>query len=187
MNWREIFESASPYDSFLEKYAAPGQRARWDQNFARVSLSDEATELLKGFSRRMPVLCMAGAWCGDCAGHCPILQKIALGSAAIELRFIDRDANASLGEELSINGGRRVPVVVFLSEDFYELARFGDKTLSIYRKHAAARAEGAACSSGLVPPSPAEIAVVVREWLDQFERAQLMLRLSSRLREKYGD
>jgi hypothetical protein len=28
---------------------------------------------------------------------------------------------------------------------------------------------------------------VIAEWVDQFERAQLILRLSARLRQKYGD
>jgi hypothetical protein len=38
-----------------------------------------------------------------------------------------------------------------------------------------------------VPPPADAIAAVVTDWLDQFERAQLILRLSGRLRQLHGD
>jgi hypothetical protein len=31
------------------------------------------------------------------------------------------------------------------------------------------------------------LAAVTQDWLDEFERVQLLLRLSSRLRQKHGD
>jgi hypothetical protein len=38
-----------------------------------------------------------------------------------------------------------------------------------------------------VPPPADAIAAVVGDWLDQFERVQLILRLSGRLRQVHGD
>jgi hypothetical protein len=46
---------------------------------------------------------------------------------------------------------------------------------------------GASCPTGLVlsgDPLPAQ---VTQEWLNEFERAQWILRLSPRLRQKHGD
>ena len=85
-----------------------------------------------------------------------------------------------------INGGQRVPVVVFLSEDFLEVTRYGDRTISTYRRLAAQQL-GPSCPTGLVPPDDDVMAAVTTEWLTEFERAQLLLRLSGRLRQKYGD
>ncbi len=185
-DWMGVFESALPYTAFLEKYATPTQRPRWDGMHGRVILSADQTALLQGFVRRMPVLCLAGAWCGDCVNQCPAFDYFARSSPAIDLRFLDRDALPEVRDGLAINGGHRVPVVVFLSEDGQEVSRYGERTLSVYRKLAADQL-GPACPTGLVPPSEGATALALTEWLNEFERAQLILRLSPRLRQKYGD
>ena len=113
------------------------------------------------------------------------MEAIGCASSRLDLRFVER-VNDALADELRINGAFKVPVVVLLSEDFYEVARIGDRMLSIYRKKAQ-RELGPACEVGLVPPAAEELAVEIDEWLDEFERAQWILRLSPLLRERYGD
>lgn len=174
------------YEQFLAAHATPEQRRRWQAMYDRVRLSDGQRQLLAAFVRQMPVLCVAGAWCGDCVDQCPIFARFALASPRIDLRFCDRDAHPDLADALSICGGRRVPSVLFLSEDGYEVARYGDRTLARYRRLVADQL-GPSCPTGLVPPADELIAAVVAEWLGQFERAQLILRTSARLREKHGD
>ena len=186
VDWSSIFADALPYQSFLDRYATPPQRVRWDAMHGRFSLSVEQRDLLGGFARRMPVLCLAGAWCGDCINQCPVFDQFARASTQVDLRFIDRDAKAELRDSLAINGGHRVPVVIFLSEDWFEVARYGERTLSIYRRLAAEQL-GPACPTGIVPPAGEAMAVITAEWLAEFERAQLILRLSPRLRGKHGD
>jgi Thioredoxin len=186
VDWSSQFESALPYDKFLDRYATPSQRVRWDAMHARFALAPAQRELIGGFARRMPVLCLAGAWCGDCINQCPVFDHFAQGSSRIELRFLDRDAKPELRDLLAINGGHRVPVVVFLSEDWFQVSCFGERTLSIYRRLAAEQL-GPACPTGFVPPATEALAVNTAEWLAEFERAQLILRLSPRLRSKYGD
>jgi thiol-disulfide isomerase/thioredoxin len=186
MDWVGVFEKALPYTAFLDRYATPEQRRRWDAMQARIALTDEQKSLVAGFTRRMPVLVLNGAWCGDCINQCPIFDHFAQASPQIELRFLDRDGDPALRDALAINGGQRVPVVIFLSEDFFEVARYGDRTLSRYRQLAADQL-GPACPTGVVPPKDDAMALVVTEWLAEFERVQLMLRLSARLRSKHGD
>jgi len=185
-DWSKVFADALPYTSFLDQYATPAQRSRWDAMHARFSLTVEQEKLLAGFARRMPVICLAGAWCGDCVNQCPAFDLFARAASQIDLRFLDRDVKPFLRDLLAINGGQRVPVVVFLSEDWFEAARFGERTVSIYRRMAAEQL-GPACPTGLVPPSEEAIAVITAEWLAEFERAQLILRLSPRLRALHGD
>jgi len=186
IDWLKVFADALPYESFLDKYATSTQRARWDGMHERFSLTAEQRGLLGGFVRRMPVLCLAGAWCGDCINQCPVFDHFARASAPLDLRFLDRDAKPELRDALAINGGHRVPVLVLLSEDWFEVSRYGERTLSIYRRLAADQL-GPACPTGLVPPADEALAVSTAEWLAEFERAQLILRLSPRLRGKHGD
>ncbi len=186
MDWSALFAEALPYVPFLDKYAVMGHRPRWDAQHGRVRLTAEQTATLGGFIRRMPVLVLNGAWCGDCINQVPIFDHFAQASKAIDLRFLDRDAHAEVRSALSVNGGHRVPVAVFLSEDFQEVSRYGDRTLSRYRQLAREQL-GPSCPTGLVAPSDDATSLVVSEWLGEFERAQLVLRLSPRLREKHGD
>lgn len=186
MDWMTVFDEALPYTAFLDRHAAPAHRARWDATHARVRLAPEQAAVLGGFTRRMPVLCLCGAWCGDCIQQCPAFDHFARASPTLDLRFLDRDVRPEVRDALTINGGHRVPVVVFLSEDGHEVCRYGERTLSIYRKLAADQL-GPACPTGLVPPSEDALALAAREWLDEFERAQLVLRLSPRLRRKHED
>jgi len=183
--FRKKFDQALDYKSYMET-SKENERSRWQAVYDRVKLTDAQKELLSSFIRKMNVLCMSGAFCGDCVRQGPVLQRIAEASKVIDLRFIDRDSNPDLSEKLRILGGARVPVVVFLSEDFFEFARFGDRTLSTYRKMAS-ELLGSACPTGIIPPAEEELAIVTQEWVDIFERAHIALRLSPMLRERYGD
>src|SRR4051794_9574491 len=181
MDWMNVFAEALTYTAFLDRHATAPQRTRWDDLHARFGLTSGQKKLLGGFTRRMPVLCLAGAWCGDCINQCPAFDHFARASTAIELRFLDRDARPEVREALAINGGHRVPVLLFLSEDGFEVARYGERTLSTYRRLAAEQL-GPACPTGIVPPTGDALARVTAEWLAEFERVQLILRLSPRLR-----
>ena len=184
--WQAAFEAALPYRAFLDRHANPDQQSRWNAFHDRVALTADQRRLLEGFTRRMPVLVLAGAWCGDCVNQCPIFAHFAAASPALDVRFLDRDARPDIAAHLKVCGGQRVPTVMFLSEDFTPILFYGDKTLSAYRAAAAAQL-GSSCSSGSVPPPSEAIAAVVSDWLEQFERAQLILRLSGRLRQLHGD
>jgi hypothetical protein len=184
--WQAAFEAALPYRQFLERHGTPDQRSRWDAFHARVILTPDQKSLLGGFVRRMPVLVLAGAWCGDCVNQCPVFDHFAAASSKIDLRFLDRDARPDIAAHLKVCGGQRVPVAMFLSEDYTPILFYGDRTLSAYR--AAAKAQfGESCASGAVPPPADAIAAITADWLDQFERVQLILRLSGRLRQLHGD
>jgi thioredoxin-like negative regulator of GroEL len=133
------------------------------------------------------MLVVSGIWCGDCVQQCPLLERIAEANPArVVLRLLDRDEHKDLSGRLRINGGDRVPVVLFLAEDHELCAACGDRTLARYRA-LAARQLGPSCPTGLVVPDEEELAATLQDWLDEVERVQLLLRLSGRLRQKHGD
>ena len=172
-----IFSVGLPYADFLKNHGSEEHRRRWADLHARVQLTKDQQTLIGSFKREMKVVCLAGTWCGDCVNQCPIFERFAAINPRIVIRYFDRDTHSDLTAELKVCGGARVPVLVFLSEDNFEVGRYGDRTLSKYRKLAADQF-GPACPTGLVPPE---------DWLDEFERAQLILRTSARLRQKHGD
>jgi thioredoxin-like negative regulator of GroEL len=180
------FASALPYD----RYVATGtdeQQRRWQQVHAAARLTDAQKQLVAGFVRDLKVLIVSGVWCGDCIQQCPLLARIAEANAArIDLRLLDRDEHRDLADQLRMNGGDRVPVVLFLAEDHELCAVHGDRTLSRYRA-LAARQLSPSCPTGIVPPAADELAATLQDWLNECERVQLMLRLSPRLRQKHND
>lgn len=186
MDFAQKFESGHDYPSFLSTYATGDQLQRWQALHEQVTLTAAQTDLLSGFVREMKVLVLAGAWCGDCVNQCPIFDHFAAATPKIQLRFFDRDDNPDLGAELSTCGGQRVPSVLFLSEDNHVCGRYGDRTLAKYRDMAATQL-GAACPSGIAAVDLSLLQQVTQEWLDEFERIQLMLRLSARLRAMHND
>lgn len=186
MDWREHYNNALPYSNFLARYGTDTHRQRWQAVYDRVKLTESQRTLLGGFQRQMHLLCVAGTWCGDCVREGPILQRLAEASSNIGLRFLDRDDHSELSRELSINDGLRIPMVVFLSEDLFECARYGERTLATYRKMAVERL-GPACPTGIIPPGEDYLSTVTQEWVNEVERVQLLLRLSPRLRQIHGD
>jgi hypothetical protein len=103
----------------------------------------------------------------------------------VRLRVIDRETDAKLRDEIRIMGAARVPVVVFLTEDFFEVGRFGDRMLVSYR-NMAFREYGS--DRWPLPASQEEgLAYELAEWVNIFERCILMARLSPLLKRRHSD
>jgi len=180
------FDSALPYTDYVLT-GTPEQQRRWQQVYHAAELSPNQARLVESFAREMKILIVSGIWCGDCVQQCPLLERIAEANPTkLQLRLVDRDVHCQLSEKLRINAGDRVPVALFLAEDFELCSVFGDRTLSRYRS-LAAKHLGAACPLAIVPPDSDELSATLQDWLDELERIHLMLLLSARLRQKHGD
>lgn len=194
---RAFLESEFSKGMAYSHYVALGtesQRAAWGRVHERVRLTARQEELLSSFTRDMKVLVTSGLWCGDCAAQCPILARIGEasgparggGGRMVDVRFVDRDAHRELADRVKINDGHRVPTAVFMAEDFCFVSLVGDRVLSRYRA-AAAKQLGSACLLPGAEEASGEVEATVAEWVNEFERGQLLLRLSARLRERHGD
>ena len=186
MNLFEKQQQGYTYADFIAKYANDVQKERWRQAHAQMHLTPSQNDLLASFTRQMPVLVLAGAWCGDCINQCPIFEHFAAATAHIQTRYLDRDDHADVQRELQICGGNRVPVVVFFSADGFEIARHGERTLSKYRQLMREKA-GPTCPTGIAVSNDPLAVQVTQDWLNEFERVQWLLRLSPRLRQQHGD
>jgi thiol-disulfide isomerase/thioredoxin len=180
------FDRGLPYHDYVATGNADQQSA-WTEIYERSELNEAQRELVGAFTREMNVLVSSGVWCGDCVQQCPFIARIAEANPdRVKLRFVDRDAHAELAAHLKICGGTRVPVAVYMAEDFEFVSLFGDRTLHRYRA-IAARNLGPSCPIPGAPLDQDELHATLQDWLDETERVHLLLRLSTRLRQKHGD
>ena len=183
--WRRSWEAAKPLGEFL--LGAPHDQAqRWAESAERApELTGDQRARLQGYNRTVRVLMEGATWCLDCARIVPYLNLIieTIGEKA-ELRLIDRDASSELRDELKVMGAPRVPRVVILSEDWFEVDRLGDRSLSVYRSRMA-REIGRGEDHGVLSPAARQIELV--EWLDAIERTLIILRTAPALRKRYND
>lgn len=179
-------EAALTYEQYLAG-GTPQQKQRWGELYEKVRLTDAQRRLLGGFVRPMKVIAVSGIWCGDCVRQGPMFQKIAeAGGGKIDLRWVDRDEHMDLQQRVRMNAGNRVPMVVFCAEDYELVGWYGDKPLARYRVQAAQQL-GAHCPLPGAPVPQDELEAELSNWVDEFERVHLILRLSARLRQKHGD
>ncbi len=184
--FRRAFHDAVPYGSYLTT-GNDRERAAWARAEAGLpALPADADTRLNPAGRVVNVLCLSGIWCGDCVRSVPIVARLAdAAGPSVDFRLVDRDAIPELRDELRVLGAMRVPMVVFLTEDFHEIGRYGDRPLTVYRDKAVTEL-GAACPL----PGSADggaLAAETEEWLDVFERMILMARLAPPLRARHGD
>ena len=183
--FKDHFAKGLDYPNYVET-SSDAHKKRWSSSYENISLTSTQNDLVSSFMREINVLVISGSWCGDCIRQCPIIAKIGEASPKLTVRFLDNQENPELSDELRIHGASRVPVAVFLSEDFYEVSRFGDRTLSVYRDKAINEA-GAACAIGTHSTEESAKNSEQQEWIDCFERAHLLLRTSGLLRKRYSD
>ena len=180
------FAAGLAYEPYVAS-GKPNEQENWRAFHARVSLSPAHRTLIAGFTRQLNVLCLSGTWCGDCVQQVPFLDHIQRANPdRIAVRYLDRDANPDLSIPLKICGGTRVPVTLWLNEDWDFLGYMGDRTLSRYRV-LAMKQLGGACPLPGAPTPPDEIAAELADYVGEFERAHLMLRLSTKMRQRHGD
>jgi thiol-disulfide isomerase/thioredoxin len=183
--WKKYWNQALSLDEFIEG-TKPEEKVQWNDRKSLVpDLEADQIERLSGFNRQLNVLMYAGGYCGDCSRQAPMLLKMAdVAGEKVTLRVIEREGLTELQDELRILGALRVPIVVFLTEDYWEVGRFGERLLSVYRSKAA-REIGRGKDQGVL--SPKALRRETSEWLDIFERMLLMVQLSPPLRRRYND
>ncbi len=181
---QQWFVKGDSYELYLEKAGASAEP--WRRVESQVELSQSQQAVVNSFVRTMNIIVLSGIWCGDCSAQGPIYNVIASASPCINMRWLDRDEAISLSNKVKINAGNRVPTVLFLAEDYEPVSVLGDRTLSRYRA-IARRQLGPACDLPGASIEQQEIQASIQDWLNEFERVQLLLRLSARLRQKHGD
>lgn len=83
-------------------------------------LSDRIIQMMASWERKINVLVLTEAWCGDAAQNIPVLAKVFDGSS-IRLRMIWRDEHLDIMDQFLTNGGRSIPKAIFMDAETGEL------------------------------------------------------------------
>jgi len=96
---------------------------RWDKTAVILS---ELQEAIKNTPAQKWLVITEG-WCGDAAQNVPILAKLSDENPHIEMRIILRDENLPIMDLYLTNGGRSIPKLIALDNDFKEIFNWGPR------------------------------------------------------------
>ena len=67
------------------------------------------------------------AWCGDAAQNIPVIAAAVLPNSLITVKLLLRDENLKIMDNFLTDGGRSIPKVIAVDEDFNELFTWGPR------------------------------------------------------------
>jgi len=89
-----------------------------------VNAEDDIFQLLN--EKKPHILAITEDWCGDAMLNNPVIRKIA-EAADLEIRCAFRDADTDLIDRYLTNGGRGIPIYLFLSEEGEVVGKWGPR------------------------------------------------------------
>jgi len=103
-------------------------------NFSRMKrilkttpISEDVSSTVECLNDKLTWVVLAESWCGDAAQNLPVFAKIAEANPNINLRILLRDDNPEVMDQYLTNGGKSIPKLIALDEDFNELGTWGPR------------------------------------------------------------
>ena len=97
---------------------------RMNRMWEKYLPNSEQVETLAKKKFNGKILIISEAWCGDASQVIPVVAKF---FEQFEVKISYRDQEPSLIENYLTNGGKSIPIVIFLDEDFNEIAHWGPR------------------------------------------------------------
>ncbi|MHA2253430.1 MAG: thioredoxin family protein [Candidatus Kariarchaeaceae archaeon] len=104
----------------------------WKEYLDKINLDDNNKRILQTPSLPINIIVFSGAWCPECALAVAVLLKMEELSSFVQLRIVDRDASIDLYEPFMPNNDKRVPVVLFCSDDYYVITSWVERSAKKY-------------------------------------------------------
>lgn len=123
---RSYWEEGVPFETYLDEEVEEHEEL-WRGVYDRHETPDWAVERLDERGGRWHLLVISEDWCGDASNSVPVVARLAESSPRAELRVVNRDENPDLMDQYLTNGGRAIPVVVVLDEDFEPVGHWGPR------------------------------------------------------------
>ena len=103
-------------------------------NRARMKRLDKTQQILPELKEAVQAiiipqtwLVLTESWCGDAAQHIPVFNKLSNLNSLIDLRLVLRDDNDELMQKYLTNGGRSIPKLIAVSNNYDELFAWGPR------------------------------------------------------------
>lgn len=122
---QQYFEQAIPMADYMDKMTTDLKEPSFEiYHHFTVDENDEFIHLLK--EKKPHILAITEDWCGDAMLNNPIIRKIA-EAAGLDIRCVYRDEDTDLIDRYLTNGGRAIPIYVFLSETGKVIGKWGPR------------------------------------------------------------
>lgn len=90
----------------------------------------EDSHLAEIANKNLHVLLIAEDWCGDAMLNNPIMRKIA-EATSMDVRVVKRDEDTTLIDRYLTNGGRAIPIYIFLNSNNEVVGKWGPRAPKI--------------------------------------------------------
>jgi hypothetical protein len=101
--------------------------ARMQRLNKKVTVSEELSDHVSQISVPQTWYILTEAWCGDAAQNIPVLAAAALSNPSITVKLLLRDENPALMDAYLTNGGRSIPKLIAVDQEFNELFTWGPR------------------------------------------------------------
>lgn len=122
---QQYFEESISMQEYMEKMTTNLKEPGFEvyKNF-NVNPEDEVFQLLK--EKKPHILAITEDWCGDAMLNNAVIRKIA-EEANLDIRCALRDADTDLIDRYLTNGGRAIPIYLFLSQEGEVIGKWGPR------------------------------------------------------------
>jgi hypothetical protein len=107
-----------------------------------TTLTADLMGTLSQLNESLTWIIISEAWCGDAAQIVPVLAAIAEKSEWIEMNIILRDEHLAVMDQYLTNGGRSIPKLICLDQQFQEVFTWGPRPQKIQQVVLETKAEG---------------------------------------------
>ncbi len=122
---QQYFEQGLSMAEYMEQMKTNLKEGSFEiyHNF-KIDENDELIPLLK--EKKPHILTITEDWCGDAMLNNPIMRKIA-EAAGLDIRCVFRDEDTDLIDRYLTNGGRAIPIYLFLNEEGQVIGKWGPR------------------------------------------------------------
>ncbi|KAA6440207.1 thioredoxin family protein [Dyadobacter flavalbus] len=93
----------------------------------KVTVNEDLKKTISQFQFPQTWFILTEAWCGDAAQNIPSIVALALFNSQITVKLLLRDENPEIMDAYLTNGGRSIPKLIALDENFNELFTWGPR------------------------------------------------------------
>ena len=165
--------SAKEQTEELVYYTALNQK-RYKRLDKTIEIPEEKAQFFINYPKSVCLLVITESWCGDAAQIVPVVHKIAELNPKITMKLVFRDENEELMNLFLTNGGKAIPIVVFLDLEDKVLAHWGSRP-----SVAAKMVEAEKAKNGKLSP---EFKEELQKWYNQDKGQSILADLTELLK-----
>ncbi|HWI48362.1 MAG TPA: thioredoxin family protein [Rummeliibacillus sp.] len=121
---QHYFKEGLPIKDYMEQMTALKEESFNVYNNFQLPQDEHFLSLLN--EKKPHILAITEDWCGDAMMNNPIIRRIA-EEADLEIRAVFRDRNLELIDQYLTNGGRSIPVYLFLNDEGNVIGKWGPR------------------------------------------------------------